>query len=82
MVKQLHTFHIQQAGDFPIIGRKEGNDLFNDALITFYFRLYGVIHMVKYYSDSERVNPLPPLHGLLFLISGKGSFIYTPPQTG
>ena len=28
-------------------GRKEGNVLFNNALNTFYLRLYGVIHMVK-----------------------------------
>ena len=28
-------------------GRKEGNVLFNDALNTFYLRLYGVRHMVK-----------------------------------
>ena len=34
--------------------RKEGNVLFNDALNTFYLRLYGVRHMVKYHSDSER----------------------------
>ena len=34
-------------------GRKEGNVLFNDALNTFYLRLYGVRHMVKDYSDSE-----------------------------
>ena len=27
--------------------RKEGNVLFNDALNTFYLRLYGVGHMVK-----------------------------------
>ena len=27
--------------------RKEGNVLFNDALNTFYLRLYGVAHMVK-----------------------------------
>ena len=31
----------------------------------FYLRLYGVGHMVKDHSDSERGNPLPP-HGLLF----------------
>ena len=42
----------------------------------FYSWLYGVRHMVKDYSDSERGNPLP-LHRLLFLISSKGSFIYT-----
>ena len=59
-------------------GRKEGNILFNDALNTFYLRLYGVRHMVKDHSDSERGNPLPP-HGLFFLISSKGSFIYTIP---
>ena len=28
--------------------------LFNDALNTFYLRLYGVGHMVKDHSDSER----------------------------
>ena len=49
-------------------GRKEGNALYNDALITFYLRLYGVRHMVKDHSGSERGNPLPP-HGLLFPIS-------------
>ena len=48
--------------------------LFNDALNTFYLRLYGVRHMVKYHSDSERGNPLPP-HGHLFPISSKGYFI-------
>ena len=61
-------------------GGKEGNALFNDALNTFYLRLYGIRHMVKDHSDSERGNPLPP-HGLLFPIS-KGSFICTIPQTG
>ena len=45
---------------------KEGNVLFNDALNTYYSRLYGVRHMVKDHSDSERGNPLPPIHGLLF----------------
>ena len=62
-------------------GRKEGNVLFNDALNTFYLRLYGVGHMVNDHSDSERGKPLPP-HGLLFLISSKGSFICIIPQTG
>ena len=61
---------------------KEGRSvLFNDTLNTFYLRLYGVGHMVKDHSDSERGNPLP-LHGLLFQISSKGSFIYIIPQTG
>ena len=34
--------------------RKEGHVLFNDALNTFYLRIYGVGHMVKDHSDSER----------------------------
>ena len=33
---------------------KEGNVLFNDILNTFHLRLYGVGHMVKNHSDSER----------------------------
>ena len=34
------------------VTRKEGNVLFNDALNTFYLRLYGVRHMVKdHYED-------------------------------
>ena len=61
--------------------KEEGNVLFNDALNTFYLRLYGVRHMVKDHSDSERGNPLPP-HGLLFSINSKGSFICTIPHTG
>ena len=40
--------------------------LFNDALNTFYLLLYGVTHMVKDHSDSERGNQLP--------ISSNGSF--------
>ena len=56
-------------------GRKEGNVLFNDTLNTFYLRLYGVGHVVKDHSYSERRNPLPA-HRLLFPISSKGSFIY------
>ena len=59
---------------------KEGNILFNDALNTIYLRLYGIGHMVKDHSDSERGNLLPP-HGLLFPISSKGSFICTTSQT-
>ena len=54
----------------------EGNVLFNDALNTFYLWLYGVRHMVKDHSDSERGHPLPPQR-LLFPISSKGSFICT-----
>ena len=44
----------------------------------FILRLYGVGHMVKNHSDSERGNLLPP-HGLLFPISSKGSFFMHHP---
>ena len=64
-----------------IMMMRERNVLFNDALNTFYLRLYGVRHMVKDHSDSEKGNPLPP-HRLLLLINSKGSFICTIPQTG
>ena len=56
---------------------RKGNVLFHDALNTFYLRLYGVKHMVKDHSDSDKGN-----HLLLFLINSKGSFIRTIPQTG
>ena len=55
---------------------KEGNVLFNNTIKTFYLRLYGIRHMMKDHSDSERENQLPPLHGLLFLISK--AFFYAP----
>ena len=48
---------------FLVFYRKEGNYLFNDALNTFYLRLYGVRHMVMDHSNSERENPLSPEHG-------------------
>ena len=60
---------------------QERGVLFNDALNAFYLRLYGIRHMVKDHSDSEKGNPLPP-HMLLLSINSKGSFICTIPQTG
>ena len=60
---------------------RDRNVLFNDALNTFYLRLYGVRHTFKDHSDSEKGNPLPP-HRLLLSISSKGSFKCTIPQTG
>ena len=52
-------------GDNTNCFKKEGNVLFNDALTTFYLRLYGIRHMVKNHSDREKGNLLPP-HRLLF----------------
>ena len=60
----------------PTQGRKE-MFLFNNTQ-CFNLRLYGVGHMVKDHSESERENLLPP-HGLLFPIRSKGSFICTIP---
>ena len=58
----------------------EGKKCFiNESLYTFYLRLYGVRHMVKDHSDSQRGNPLQQ-HGLLFSISNKGSFICIIPD--
>ena len=45
---------------------KEGTVLFNDALNTFYLRLYGVRHMVEDHSDSERGNPAAATWATLF----------------
>ena len=51
----------------------------NDALNTFYLVIW---HSTYKESLSERGNTLLSLHGLLFRISSKGSFIYTIPQIG
>ena len=48
--------------------------------IYFSLRLHSIEYMAKDHSDNERGNPLPPFHGLLFLIGCKGSFIYSIPQ--
>ena len=70
--KQIIFFLIQKSKKTSCSsGRKE----------IFYLRLYGIRHMVKHHSDSERGNLLPP-HRLLFPISSKGSFICIIPQTG
>ena len=79
-VLNFRQLNLAQLVELSLEGRrKEGNILFNDALNTFYLRLYGVRHMVKDHSDSERGNLLPP-HRLLFPISSKGSFICIIPQ--
>ena len=70
----VHPSHHEQE-------RRKEFFLFNDVLNTFYLRLYGVRHMVKDHSNSERGNPLLP-YGLLLSINSKGSFICTIPHTG
>ena len=49
-----HSFFTVSFPNKQDLKRKEGNVLFNDALNTFYLQLYGVRHMVKDHSDSER----------------------------
>ena len=49
---------------------RERNVLFNDALNTFYLRLYGVRHMVKDHSDSEREREM------FYLTTHSTHFIY------
>ena len=49
-----------------IVGRKDGSVLCNDALNTFYLRLYGVGHMVKDHSDSQRGKPAAATWATLF----------------
>ena len=44
----IHFIHGYRSSDiWSEEGRKEGNVLFNDALNTFYLRLYGIGHMVR-----------------------------------
>ena len=73
VMKIEHTLNFKK-------GRKEGNGLFNNTLNTL-IRLYGMGHMVKDLSDSERGNPLLP-NRHCFLISSKDSFMCTIPQIG
>ena len=77
---QIHFLGFIRDMATPFEGRKEGNVLFNDALNTFYLRSYGVRHMVKDHSDSERGNPLLPYRLLLTLTARV--LLYAPSQTG
>ena len=45
-------YYTYASREMVVQGRK--NVLFNDKLNTFYLQLYGVRHMVKDHSDSER----------------------------
>ena len=47
--------------DLKSYGRHSSVSAINEALNTFYLRLYGVGHMTWDHSDSERRNLLPPL---------------------
>ena len=62
---------------FGTDNREEIDVLFSNILNTLYYGYIGVRHMVNVHKDSEKENPLPPLHGLLFSINSKGYFICT-----
>ena len=62
-IKKFFFFFLPKIGIYEdrqhrslILRMVEGKMLFNDALNTFYLRLYGVRHMVKDHSDSEKGN--------------------------
>ena len=57
----------------PFSRERERNVLFNDALNSFYLRLYGFRHMVKDDSDSEKGTRCR--HIGYSSINSKGSFI-------
>ena len=64
-----------------ILTRKEGSALFNNALDTFYLRLYGIEHMVK--DNSDRVRVETHCHnytGYSFQLAAR-FFLYVPPHT-
>ena len=63
---QLETCISLKCEDLCEVTEREIFD--NDALNTFYLRLYGVDygHIVKDHSDSEKGNLLPP-HGLALI---------------
>ena len=73
----MYHFHHLHANE----GRRKEMFYLMTHSTHFIYGYYGVRHMVKGHSDSERGNPLLS-HKLLFLISSKGSFIGTIPQTG
>ena len=73
---QIECAYLEYLEELEFFREREKNVLFNDALNTFYLRLYGIRHMVKDHSDSEKGNLLPP-HRLLLSINSKGS-LYAP----
>ena len=62
-----------------ILGRKEGRkEMFYLTTLSTHFilPLYGIGHMVKDHSDSEKGNPLPP-HVYSFQLTAR-VLLYTP----
>ena len=54
MHAHTHTIYVFLFLKLPFQLERERNVLFNDALNTFYLRLYGIRHMVKDHSDNEK----------------------------
>ena len=64
---QFKSHDLVYDANITVLGKKERKILVNDALDTFYLRLYCVGYMTKEHSYSKRGNLLPPLHGLQIL---------------
>ena len=75
--------NVNSIGNYQVIcqvisvTRKEASASFNNALNTYYLQLYGIGHMVKDHSDSERGNLLPTLHGLILSISSNLFYVHS-----
>ena len=57
---------------------KEGNVLFNNALNTFYLRLYGVRYMVKDHSERERGGKPDAAMGYCFRLAARVFYMHHP----
>ena len=66
-------------GPSDTVNFAEHLDTNNKYIESDILQLYGIRHMGKDYTDNERGNPQPPLHGQIFSICSKGSFICTIP---
>ena len=74
---ELYPLYLLLIEKKMFITRKEGNVLFNDAVNTFYLRLYGVRHMVKYHTDREREETRCRHMGYSFRLTAR-SLLYAP----
>ena len=60
MVGREHKQFVDTSIWYNFIYKQKGTISFNDALNSFYLRLYGIGDMLKDHSDIERENSLTP----------------------
>ena len=75
LIKKTYSLLSSQCSTTGVT-RKEGNVLFNDALKTFYLRLYGVGHMVKDHHPTDREMFYLMTHSTHFIYGYKASDIW------